>query len=235
VAPGAPRERRRPASRRPRRSHYHPAERECALPLRVSSFSTAFGCRSAPRGFILSLSESGGIPCRRGCIPMRGRRDAMLEILVATVVGLVLVVGPWPGGWSETAASPRALATAPTCSRSSDRRLGGESFVSVQVTPRSCGRCGQVVVAVPGGWEWMLEDVWPVLLARVPRGYELVVRRGEEAPASARSAPSRRLTPACRPGSPSRTMPAGGNPACTSGWPRFSRTRARRRAIGTST
>jgi hypothetical protein len=42
-------------------------------------------------------------------------------------------------------------------------------------------------VSVPGGWEWMLEDVWPVLLARVPRGYELVVRRGEEAPAPART------------------------------------------------
>jgi hypothetical protein len=40
-----------------------------------------------------------------------------------------------------------------------------------------------VVVAVPVGWEDLLEPVWPVLLARVPRGYELVVRRGELAPA----------------------------------------------------
>jgi hypothetical protein len=45
---------------------------------------------------------------------------------------------------------------------------------------------GQVIVSVPGGWDWMLEDVWAVLMARVPRGYELVVRRGDEAPAPAR-------------------------------------------------
>jgi hypothetical protein len=67
-----------------------------------------------------------------------------------------------------------------------DRKLGGESFVSVQVTPRELWRTGQVVVAVPGGWEWLLEEAWPVLLARVPRGYELVVRRGEAARAPER-------------------------------------------------
>jgi hypothetical protein len=43
-----------------------------------------------------------------------------------------------------------------------------------------------VVVAVPGGWEWLLEEVWPVLMARTPRGYELVVRRGESTPAPQR-------------------------------------------------
>ena len=41
-------------------------------------------------------------------------------------------------------------------------------------------------VAVPGGWEWLLEEVWPVLMARTPRGYELVVRRGEATPARER-------------------------------------------------
>jgi hypothetical protein len=39
---------------------------------------------------------------------------------------------------------------------------------------------------VPGGWEDLLEQAWPVLLARVPRGYELVVRRGEVSPAAER-------------------------------------------------
>jgi hypothetical protein len=57
----------------------------------------------------------------------------------------------------------------------------------VQVTPRGLRRPGQVVLAVPGGWEELVEEVWPVLLARVPRGYELVVRRGEPRPAPRRT------------------------------------------------
>jgi hypothetical protein len=115
----------------------------------------------------------------------------MLEILVATVVGLVLVVGPLAWRVERDRRESRALATRAYVQSLIDRRLGGESFVSVQVTPRSVRTPGQVVVAVPGGWEWLLEDVWPVLMARVPRGYELVVRRGEEAPAPAR--PLRRV------------------------------------------
>ena len=111
----------------------------------------------------------------------------MVEILVATVIGLVLVVGPLVWRVLRDRSESRALSTRAYVQSLVDRKLGGESFVSVQVTPRGLWSLGQVVVSVPGGWEWMLEDVWPVLLARVPRGYELVVRRGEEAPAPARS------------------------------------------------
>lgn len=115
----------------------------------------------------------------------------MLEIVIASVVGLMLVVGPLAWRVQRDRRESRALATRAYVQSLVDRKLGGESFVSVQVTPRTLGARGQVVVAVPAGWEWMLEDVWPVLLARVPRGYELVVRRGDEAPAPAR--PLRRV------------------------------------------
>ena len=115
----------------------------------------------------------------------------MVEILVATVIGLVLVVGPLVWRVLRDRSESRALSTRAYVQSLVDRKLGGESFVSVQVTPRRLWTEGQVVVSVPGGWEWMLEDVWPVLLARVPRGYELVVRRGDEAPAPAR--PLRRV------------------------------------------
>ena len=110
----------------------------------------------------------------------------MLEIVIASVVGLILVVGPLAWRVQRDRSESRALATRAYVQSLVDRKLGGESFVSVHVTPRTLLGQGQVVVAVPGGWEWMLEDVWPVLLARVPRGYELVVRRGDEAPAPAR-------------------------------------------------
>ena len=115
----------------------------------------------------------------------------MLEIVIASVIGLILVVGPLAWRVHRDRSESRALATRAYVQSLVDRKLGGESFVSVQVTPRTLRALGQVVVAVPGGWEWMLEDVWPVLLARVPRGYELVVRRGDEALEPAR--PLRRV------------------------------------------
>jgi hypothetical protein len=126
-----------------------------------------------------SLEESGASQRAEG-------ENAMVEILVASVIGLVLVVGPLLWRVAKDRSESRALSIRAYVQSLVDRKLGGESFVSVQVTPRGLWRAGQVVVAVPGGWEWLLEEVWPVLMARTPRGYELVVRRGESAPAPQR-------------------------------------------------
>ena len=115
----------------------------------------------------------------------------MVEIAVASLIGLVLVVGPLLWRVSRDRSESRALSIRAYVQSLVDRTLGGESFVTVQVTPRGLWTTGQVIVSVPGGWEWMLESVWPVLMARVPRGYELVVRRGQEASAPAR--PLRRV------------------------------------------
>ncbi|MEX2223620.1 MAG: hypothetical protein WEG40_17665 [Candidatus Rokuibacteriota bacterium] len=105
----------------------------------------------------------------------------MIEIAVASLIGLTLVVGPLLWRVQRDRREERALSIRAYVQSLVNRKLGGESFVSVQVTPRGLWRTGQVVVAVPSGWEWLLEEVWPVLMARAPRGYELVVRRGEPA------------------------------------------------------
>jgi hypothetical protein len=107
----------------------------------------------------------------------------MVEVAVSSLIGLVLVVGPLLWRVQRDRRAARALEIRAYVQSLVDRKLGGESFVSVDVTPRGMWGPGQVVVAVPVGWEDLLEPVWPVLLARVPRGYELVVRRGELAPA----------------------------------------------------
>ena len=112
----------------------------------------------------------------------------MVEIAVATLVGLALVVGPLVWRVALDRREARALGIRAYVQSLVDRKLGGESFVSVHVTPRGLWSVGQVIVAVPSGWESLLEEVWPVLMARTPRGYELVVRRG-----AAAAAPQRQL------------------------------------------
>ena len=61
----------------------------------------------------------------------------MLEIVVAVVIGSILVVGPLAWRVRRDRSESRALATRAYVQSVVDRKLGGESFVSVQVTPRS--------------------------------------------------------------------------------------------------
>ena len=110
----------------------------------------------------------------------------MIEITVASLVGLLVVVGPLLWRIQRDRRESRALEIRAYVQSVVDRKLGGESFLSVQVSPRRLWSPGQVVVAVPSGWETLVQEVWPVLIARVPSGYELVVRRGEASPAPAR-------------------------------------------------
>ena len=110
----------------------------------------------------------------------------MIQITVASLVGLLFVVGPLLWRLDRDRRESRALAIRAYVQSVVDRKLGGESFLAVQVIPRGLWSPGQVVVAVPSGWEALVQEVWPVLIARVPSGYELVVRRGEASPAPAR-------------------------------------------------
>ena len=56
-----------------------------------------------------------------------------------------------------------------------NRRLRGESFVSVRVTARSPWQSGRVVLSVPSGYESLVEAAWPNVARRLPPGYELVL------------------------------------------------------------
>jgi hypothetical protein len=74
------------------------------------------------------------------------------------------------------------------------QRLGGEAFVTVNVTAPGLVRRGRVVLAAPAGYAWMLERVWPAVVSRVPAGYDLVVSQPDvvSAPAVPAAAPSLR-------------------------------------------
>src|SRR5260370_27574265 len=81
---------------------------------------------------------------------------AMLEIVVAVVIGSILVVGPLAWRVQRDRSESRALATRAYVPSLVDRQLGGGAFVSVQGTPRSLWSAGPVGVSVPRGLGWMV-------------------------------------------------------------------------------
>src|SRR5258706_878850 len=70
---------------------------------------------------------------------------AMLEIAVATVIGLILVVGPLAWRVQRDRSESRALATRAYVQSLLDPKLRREAFVSVQGTPRPLWSQGPVV------------------------------------------------------------------------------------------
>ena len=95
---------------------------------------------------------------------------------LALISALVLV----PLGLS--AARDRRLARAERISAeiraAVNRRLRGESLLSVRVTPVGLRRPGRVVLSAPGGYEDLVEAAWPSVVKRVPPDYELVLDFG---------------------------------------------------------
>ena len=59
-----------------------------------------------------------------------------------------------------------------------NRRLGGESFLAVEVIPETLGRPGRIVLWTPEGYESLAETVWQDVVKRAPAGYDLIIRPG---------------------------------------------------------
>ena len=55
-----------------------------------------------------------------------------------------------------------------------NRRLGGDSFVTVLTSPRSRWRAGRIVLSAPAGYEYLVESVWREVVSHAPAGYEVV-------------------------------------------------------------
>ncbi len=96
--------------------------------------------------------------------------------IAAAVLLSIVVFGPL--GWRLWTDWKRARADMITADIRSavNRRLKGESLLSVQVVPRSLWHPGRVVLSAPGGEAWLVEAVWPVVAERVPAEYDVVVR-----------------------------------------------------------
>ena len=108
----------------------------------------------------------------------------MTTWIVMALVSL-LFLGPllWRA-WRDRL-EERALALQADIQAAVNHHLGGESLVAVRVVAGAQRGMGTIEIFVPAGWESILEDVWPVVVRRVPAGYALVFRpRPARAPAA---------------------------------------------------
>ncbi len=104
----------------------------------------------------------------------------------AILAGLLvfgLVLGPLVARVIFDRKLQRAAAVAADVRAAVRGRLGGESFVSVQVWPRWLSGRGRVLLSAPSGYEDLIQKVWPVVVKCIPADHDLVVRPAPPRPA----------------------------------------------------
>jgi hypothetical protein len=106
-----------------------------------------------------------------------------MDAIGALVFVSLLVIAPLLAREWKDRRDAQALRVRADVQSTVNRKLGGDSFVSVRVTPASWRRPGRVELSAPSGWEWLVDEVWRPALRRVPANYELVVKPGPGVPA----------------------------------------------------
>jgi hypothetical protein len=116
----------------------------------------------------------------------------MMAIFV-TIVTAMLFLGPvlWRVRLDQRRAEADVVGA--EIRAAANRRLRGESFLSVHVTAPALWRAGRIVLSVPSGHESLVETAWPAIVSRVPAGYELVLGASEARPAVAPNAADARI------------------------------------------
>ena len=113
----------------------------------------------------------------------------MMAFAIALLIGTVFL-GPLAWRIWLDVRQARADQIAADVRAGVNRRLRGESLLSVLVTPKLFWRPGRIVVSVPSGYEFLVESAWPALTRYTPPGYELVVRAGTARAMGKRPEPS---------------------------------------------
>jgi hypothetical protein len=106
-----------------------------------------------------------------------------MPTLIVMALLTLLFVGPLLWRARRDMLEDRALELQADIQAAVNHHLGGESLLAVRVVAGIQRGTGTVEIFVPAGWESDLENVWPVVLKRVPAGYALVFR---PSPATAR-------------------------------------------------
>ena len=102
---------------------------------------------------------------------------AILPLLLLAVLVAV------PLGWRIRSDRRRAQADLLSAEIRSavNRRLRGESLLTVEVIPGTLWQPGRVILWTPAGYEDLAETVWRDVVDRLPHGYDLIVRPGHAA------------------------------------------------------
>lgn len=100
----------------------------------------------------------------------------MTDLMIAIVLCGAVIAGPLAWRiWMDRRQS-RAMLLRADITATVNRRLGGESMVSVRVIPAAPWRKGRVMLSAPHGYESLIDDVSAPVLRKVPEDYELVLK-----------------------------------------------------------
>jgi hypothetical protein len=100
----------------------------------------------------------------------------MFEAMLAVLLCGVVIIGPLAWRlWSDHREA-KALQLQADINATVNRRLDGESLVSVHVVPAAPWRPGRVMLTAPHGYESLIDDVSAPVLRQVPEDYELVLK-----------------------------------------------------------
>jgi hypothetical protein len=102
----------------------------------------------------------------------------MLTMLLPTILLLALVVSPLAWRIRADRLRDRADILRADLHSAINRRLHGESLLTVEVVPKRLWHPGRVVLWTPAGYEDLAETVWRDVAGRMPVDYELVVKPG---------------------------------------------------------
>ena len=102
----------------------------------------------------------------------------MLTIIVPTILLVALVVTPLAWRIRADRRRDRADIVRADLRSAINRRLHGESLVTVEVVPKTFWHPGRVVLSTPAGYDELAETVWRDVSERVPAGYDLLIRTG---------------------------------------------------------
>ena len=102
----------------------------------------------------------------------------MLTTVLSIALLVALVAGPliWRIRADRRRDSAEALRA--DIRNAINRRLHGESFLAVEVVPKTFWHPGRIVLRTPAGYEDLTEAVWRDVARLMPFDYDLVVKPG---------------------------------------------------------
>jgi len=118
-----------------------------------------------------------------------------MTMIIVTLLASALFLVPLLWQIRTDARRARADVIAADIRAALGHRFRGETYLSVQVTPRSFRRAGRVVLSAPSGYEWLIEEAWLDVMSRTPAGHELVLKAGDATASESPSATEARRLP----------------------------------------